>query len=243
MSKGIYIGVDDKARKVTKAYIGVENIARKILKGYEGNENGIARQFYSAEKAHYWRRYNANYWEMQSMHTVGKGGDSYSDGEFPTQRDGTVLFASYSFDTYTGNFILSSAQNVSWVFESSDQFATWYDLAANCKNTYTSDPIWWSQTTSGIKRIYHIDDGSGVIGSGYGDGWVLSINAGYYAKPTAHATGYTLIKGSSAPVPPLTPSYPRLDDSGYSYYQDTDSGMDTYRSYDDYYWEYDGYHE
>ena len=49
MSKGIYIGVDNIARKIKKGYVGVGNVARKIKKGYIGDENGIARLFYSAE--------------------------------------------------------------------------------------------------------------------------------------------------------------------------------------------------
>ena len=48
MAKGIYVGVDSKARKVKKAYIGVAGISRKIKKGYIG-VNGRAQQFYSAE--------------------------------------------------------------------------------------------------------------------------------------------------------------------------------------------------
>ena len=48
MSKGIYIGVDNIARKVKKGYVGVDNKARKIKKGYIG-VGGIARPFYSAE--------------------------------------------------------------------------------------------------------------------------------------------------------------------------------------------------
>lgn len=49
MAKGIYVGVDSKARKVTKAYIGVDNKARKVKKGYIGVA-GVARPFFSAER-------------------------------------------------------------------------------------------------------------------------------------------------------------------------------------------------
>lgn len=45
MSKNIYIGVDDKARRISKAYLGVNNIAKTITKGYIG-VNGVAQQFY-----------------------------------------------------------------------------------------------------------------------------------------------------------------------------------------------------
>lgn len=46
MSKGIYIGIDGKARKVKKLYVGVDGKARKVKKGYVG-VNGVARLFYS----------------------------------------------------------------------------------------------------------------------------------------------------------------------------------------------------
>lgn len=237
MSKGIYIGVDDKARKVTKAYIGVDGVARKILKGYEGNENGIARQFYSAEKAHYWRRYNANYWDVASHHTIGSNVTNYPDS-FWAQKSGITLYGSYVFDAYTGNFILSGAQqSVAWIPEPGDESGKWEELSPECYNTYVIDPQSWSGTTSG-KLLYKISGGVGLNSSDY----AISMSSAQYAKPTAHATGYTLIKGTSATEPPLTPSYPLLD-SGYSYDQWSYDGMDTYRSYDDYYWEYDGYHE
>ena len=48
MAKGIYVGVESKARKVKKFYIGVDGKARKVKKGYVG-VNGVARLFYSAE--------------------------------------------------------------------------------------------------------------------------------------------------------------------------------------------------
>lgn len=48
MSKGIYVGIEDKARKVKKAYTGIENKARKIKKGYIG-VGGVARPLFSSE--------------------------------------------------------------------------------------------------------------------------------------------------------------------------------------------------
>lgn len=47
MAKGIYVGVDNKARKATKAYIGIDGKARKIKKGYIG-VGGVAKLFYSS---------------------------------------------------------------------------------------------------------------------------------------------------------------------------------------------------
>lgn len=48
MSKGIYVGVDNKARKVKKAFVGVDDVARKVKKGYIG-VGGVARPFFSSE--------------------------------------------------------------------------------------------------------------------------------------------------------------------------------------------------
>ena len=47
MAKGIYIGVSNKARKVTDIYFGVSNKARRVTKAYVG-VGGVARLFYSA---------------------------------------------------------------------------------------------------------------------------------------------------------------------------------------------------
>ena len=45
MAKGVYIGVDDKARKVGKLYVGVDGIARKVKKAYVG-VNNVAQLIY-----------------------------------------------------------------------------------------------------------------------------------------------------------------------------------------------------
>lgn len=47
MAKGMYIGVDGKARKCKKAYIGIDGIARKIKKMYIGIAN-VARLIFSS---------------------------------------------------------------------------------------------------------------------------------------------------------------------------------------------------
>lgn len=47
MAKGMYIGVDSKARKVKKMYVGVGGKARKVKKGYIG-VGGKARLFFSS---------------------------------------------------------------------------------------------------------------------------------------------------------------------------------------------------
>lgn len=45
MANGMYIGVNDKARKIKSIYLGVSGIARKVKGGYVG-VNGVARQFW-----------------------------------------------------------------------------------------------------------------------------------------------------------------------------------------------------
>ena len=49
MAKGMYIGVNDKARKVKKLYVGIADKARKVKKGYIG-VGGVARPFYTSEQ-------------------------------------------------------------------------------------------------------------------------------------------------------------------------------------------------
>lgn len=47
MAKSMYIGVNDKARKVKNVYVGVSAVARKVKSGYVG-VSGVARQFWSS---------------------------------------------------------------------------------------------------------------------------------------------------------------------------------------------------
>lgn len=47
MSKAVYSGVGNVARKVNKIYVGVNGVARKVTKGYIG-VNGVARLFYES---------------------------------------------------------------------------------------------------------------------------------------------------------------------------------------------------
>lgn len=51
MSKEIYIGVGDKAKKITDFYIGVNGQTKKVIKAYIG-VNGQAKEFYSYKKNH-----------------------------------------------------------------------------------------------------------------------------------------------------------------------------------------------
>ena len=53
MAKGVYIGVDNVARKVKKMYVGVDGVARKVKKGYIG-VGGVARPFFSGGELAYY---------------------------------------------------------------------------------------------------------------------------------------------------------------------------------------------
>jgi len=237
MSKGIYIGVDDVARKVSKVYIGVDGIARKVLKSYIGDENGIARQFYSAEKFHWWKQYDVNAWES----VAGGYGHSegYDAGEFTTPSSGSILYATINFNASTGMFTFNDVRNVTFEFDYTDGISTWYKLANNCINTYAANPTWQSNTAA--RQMLKIIGGTGVLNDAVG-AYILDTNPYQYAKPTGHAASYTLIKGASASYPPGKDGSDS-NDSGYWYYQYTSDGSNTYRSYDGYYWVYDGYHE
>ena len=48
MTKALYVGVDEIARKVNKIYVGVDDFARKVKKAYVG-VGGVARPFFSSE--------------------------------------------------------------------------------------------------------------------------------------------------------------------------------------------------
>lgn len=52
MAKEIYVGVNDKARKVKKAYVGIDGVAHKVLKVYVGDGNNKARLCWVSECNH-----------------------------------------------------------------------------------------------------------------------------------------------------------------------------------------------
>ena len=54
MSKGLFLGSNEIARKGTDLYVGVNGVARKVSKGYVGID-GVAREFWP--RYHVWNRY------------------------------------------------------------------------------------------------------------------------------------------------------------------------------------------
>lgn len=61
MAKEIYVGVNDKARKVKKAYVGIDGVAHKVLKVYVGDGNNKARLCWVSECQHPSLSNNLNY--------------------------------------------------------------------------------------------------------------------------------------------------------------------------------------
>ena len=53
MAKAVYIGVNNKARKVKQIYVGVNNKARRVKKGYIG-VGGVARPFWGEKELLYY---------------------------------------------------------------------------------------------------------------------------------------------------------------------------------------------
>lgn len=47
MTQSIYVGVDNKAKKVKSIYVGVDGVARKVKKVYVGDTNGKAQLCYT----------------------------------------------------------------------------------------------------------------------------------------------------------------------------------------------------
>lgn len=225
MSKGIYIGVDDKARKVTKAYIGVDGVARKILKGYIGDANGKARLFYSAEKYYWWKRYPITSWSQSNPVTFSNmnsykinGQDSYGYKQYELSQSGT-------FDLSGGFDVPYTSENTGY------NESTIRTAAASFYNYYRAGNGIVTQRAIVFVTSYSY----GVFSSGgyeeFMSGHVI------FAQPTQRSSQYTLVKD-------LAKIYP---DNGYNYYQswvDSDFyGAKYAYIYDGYYYEYDGYHE
>ena len=126
MSKGSYIGVSDKARKVKSIYVGVDGKARKIKKAYIGDANGKARLCWSGEKLP----------QMQAG-TFTSTGTSYtiSDLQFKPVGVLAVLTTPYSYKRVgndivitippSGGYLYSGSNHQ--VFQSASNAATYSD--------------------------------------------------------------------------------------------------------------------
>ena len=117
MSKGMYKGVSNVAKKVKKIYKGEGNIARKVMRGYKGVSN-VAREFFSGEYSNLLEAYqdgaitglvtawgydkdNGDTWEQSSYVSVFA---PTSENTF----DKSATLASESSSKYTTNAIITS---------------------------------------------------------------------------------------------------------------------------------------
>lgn len=89
MTKAIYTGIGDKARKVKNLYIGVDGKARKVKKAYIGVD-GVARLFYSSG------------WVL---------GSEVLSGSSSGQTSAISGYDSYTFNADTGVIALSGASS------------------------------------------------------------------------------------------------------------------------------------
>lgn len=97
MAKGLYIGVDNKARKVKKGYIGVSNKARKIKKMYIGI-GGKARPCWSGGELEYYGTITGLSVARHSLVATSIGGyalfgGGFDDNSTSTYRDSAVVDA------------------------------------------------------------------------------------------------------------------------------------------------------
>lgn len=103
MSKGIYIGNSNSARKVTDIRVGVSGSARTVTKGYIG-VNGVAKQFFPAFK-YTWARYNCDKTLKYITEGTSQTGnivdliDPYKEGEYGDYvYNRSSLYVAYSHD-------------------------------------------------------------------------------------------------------------------------------------------------
>lgn len=113
MAKGIYVGVDNIARKVKKMYVGVDGVAHKVKKVYVGDENGKARLAWSGGNGGKLVLYNGS-----KIFLSEDDGMTYR--QVFTKPEG----ATYSFGAMTygnGKFVLiCSGNSIPPIFTSSD---------------------------------------------------------------------------------------------------------------------------
>ena len=109
MSKGVYVGVDSKARKVKKMYVGVDGVARKIKKAYVG-VGGVARLFYATVDT---VLANNTPEEIQAVAQSGQAANYWAVGDMvPITLNGTVGNLTFSNETYYA-FIIGFDHNSS----------------------------------------------------------------------------------------------------------------------------------
>ena len=96
MAKGVYVSVNNIARKIKSEYSEVNGVARKVKSGYAGVD-GVARQFLSSSEI--WKRYIAKrtLGSFSEGFAPGTDGFSYNDPVSASE-----VYGDYSFSEVNG---------------------------------------------------------------------------------------------------------------------------------------------
>ena len=82
MGTGIYIGVNNAAKKVSNGYIGINGTAKKIVKGYIGDANGKPKLFYTSDNLPPKASLNSMSWaDIKTVVDAGKASEYWSVGD------------------------------------------------------------------------------------------------------------------------------------------------------------------
>lgn len=161
MGKGMYIGVDGKARKCKKAYIGIDGIARKIKKIYIGIAN-VARLIFSSGGIEYFGKIG----NLVGDRLYGVGISLNAWAIFAQGYDSDYNTMS-SIDVYASSFVKTTidVRGIRSVHSASSAVGN-YGLIAGGASSDTDG--------AEIKSVWYYDD-SLVYGS-------LNSNSGLYYK-------------------------------------------------------------
>lgn len=146
MAKGMYVGIDNKARKAKKIYVGIDGVARKVKKVYIGDSSGKARLAWSGHD----KKYLLSYSRTDRM-SASQGTVIYTSNDCATWNTNTYYNeSSYSFlsEICYGNDIFVG---LLYVCSSSSSSSS----PSNCKVMYSEDGVTWTvSTTFGIGDYY-----------------------------------------------------------------------------------------
>ncbi len=111
MTTTMYVGVDDKARKVKKMYTGVDDVARQVKKAYIG-VGGVARPFFSGDIEVLFEYYGkiTPLSEARFMSTVGNVGDYvlFAGGAFGLWGEYGDILTTLTVDAYSSKLVRST---------------------------------------------------------------------------------------------------------------------------------------
>lgn len=117
MTQSIYVGVDNKARKVKSLYVGVDGVARKVKKVYIGDTNGKAQLCYIDS--------------LVSGNIAVKVGDYFTSNEMP---DDIEFIDLYGFSKNFGGFGSITSNTTGLSFHNFVAEDVYYELGAGGNN-------------------------------------------------------------------------------------------------------------